>query len=72
MTHLRELEIGGNWMTPRTGHISTIAFLRSLGHLETVLLHTLIVDDLDYSPLLDLPCLRSVRVMKARGMRPEH
>jgi len=31
-----------------------------------------VVDDLDYSPLLDLPKLRSVRAMKVRGMRPEH
>ena len=43
-----------------------------LQDLEKVLLHTVVVDDLDYSPLLDLPKLRSVRAMKVRGMRPEH
>jgi hypothetical protein len=30
----------------------------------------LIVDDLDYAPVLSLPNLEAVRVMKARGMRP--
>lgn len=59
-------------MTPRNGHIATIGFLRELRDLEKVLLHTVVVDDLDYGPLLDLPKLRSVRVMKVRGMRPEH
>jgi hypothetical protein len=68
---LRDLEIGGAWMAPRNGHIATIGFLRELGALEKVLLHTVIVDDLDYSPLLDLPSLRSVRVMEVRGMRPQ-
>ena len=69
---LRELELGGNWMTPRNGHIATISFMRELRQLEELLLHTLIVDDLDYSPLLELPSLRGVRVMKVRGMRPDH
>lgn len=69
---LADLEIGGAWMTPRNGHIATIGFLRELRDLEKILLHTVVVDDLDYGPLLDLPKLRSVRVMKVRGMRPEH
>jgi hypothetical protein len=69
---LRDLEIGGDWMAPRNGHISTIGFLRAMRDLEKVLLHTLVVDDMDYSPLLDLPRLRGVRVMKVRGMQPEH
>ncbi|PWJ24337.1 hypothetical protein ATK17_0425 [Branchiibius hedensis] len=69
---LRELELGGDWMTPRNGHIATIGFMRELRHLEELLLHTLIVDDLDYGPLLELPSLRAVRVMKVRGMRPNH
>lgn len=34
-------------------------------------MHTVVVDDLDYSPLLELPKLRSVRAMKVRGMSPE-
>lgn len=72
LTGLRELELGGAWMTPRNGHISTVAFLRELPNVETLLLHTLVVDDLDYEPLLHLPKLRSVRVMKVRGMRPSH
>ena len=62
---LRHLELGGKWMTPRNGHITSIGFLRELRGLEHVLLHTLVVDDLDYSPLLELPRLRSVRVMKS-------
>ena len=69
---LADLEIGGAWMSPRNGHIATIGFLRELQDLEKVLLHTVVVDDLDYSPLLDLPKLRSVRAMKVRCMRPEH
>jgi hypothetical protein len=68
---LTDLEIGGAWMTPRNGHITTIAFLRELRDLEKVLLHTVVVDDRDYSPLLDLPRLRWVRAMKVRGMRPD-
>lgn len=73
LAHLRnlgELELGGAWMTPRNGHLGSIEFLRSLPRLERVLLHTVVVDDLDYSPLLDLPSLRSVRVMEVRGMEP--
>ena len=30
----------------------------------------MIVDSLDYAPLLQLPHLENLRVMKARGMRP--
>jgi len=69
---LTDLEIGGAWMTPRNGHVSSIRFLTDLPQLEKVLLHTLVVDDLDYTPLLHLPRLRSVRVMKVRGMQPSH
>lgn len=69
---LRDLEIGGNWAAPKNGHIANVGFLRELRGLEELLLHTLIVDDLDYSPLFDLPSLRGVRVMKVRGMRPDH
>ncbi|MDE9364123.1 hypothetical protein PZ938_00750 [Luteipulveratus sp. YIM 133132] len=70
MRNVTDLEIGGAWMTPRNGHIANIGFVRELQALEQVLLHTLVVDDLDYSPLLDLPKLRSVRAMKVRGMQP--
>jgi hypothetical protein len=59
-------------MTPRNAHISSISFLREIPRLSTLLLHTVVVDDLDYSPLLALPNLKAVRVMKVRGMRPDH
>jgi hypothetical protein len=72
LTGLTDLELGGDWMSPRKAHVDSIGFLRDLIALEEVLLHTIIVDDLDYSPLLGLPRLRSVRVMKVRGMRPPH
>ena len=72
LSALSDLEIGGAWMTPRNAPISSISFLRDIPTLTKVVLHTLVVDDRDYSPLLDLPHLRSVRVMKVRGMRPEH
>jgi hypothetical protein len=71
--HLRSLttlELGGDWMAPRIAHVDSIAFLRQLRQVEDLLLHTIIVDDLDYSPLLDMPALRSVRLMKTRGMNP--
>lgn len=67
---LKQLELGGNWMAPRNGHVPDIHFLRNLANLQELLLHTVVVDDLDYSPLLDVPSLRSVRVMQVRGMQP--
>lgn len=72
LTGLRRLELGGDWMSPRIAHIDSIAWLPSLHNLEHLLLHTVIVDDLDYAPLLALPKLRAVRVMEARGMRPSY
>src|SRR4051812_39383358 len=33
---------------------------------------TIIVDDLDYTPLLRVPGLKAVRMTEARGMRPAH
>ena len=59
-------------MTPRIAHVDSISFLRQLPQLEGLLLHTIIVDDLDYTPLLALPRLKSARWMKARGMAPSH
>jgi len=47
-------------------------FLHHLSNLETVLLHMVIVDDRDYSPLLALPGLMSVRVVASRDMRPTY
>jgi hypothetical protein len=70
LTNLTRLELGGDWKSPRIAHVDSIGFLRNLMELEGLLLHTIIADDLDYSPLLDLPRLRAVRVMKARGMTP--
>lgn len=72
LEQLTHLELGGDWMSPRIAHVDSIDFLRNLTRLEDVLLHTIIVDDLEYSPLLALPRLRSVRVMQARGMTPSH
>ena len=69
VTHL---EVGGDWISPRRAHVDSIGFLRRMPQLKELVLHTIIVDDLDYSPLLDLPALRGVRVMKARGMRPTY
>jgi len=70
LTALISLELGGNWMTPRNGHVPSLAFLRELPGLHDLLLHTLVVDDKDYSPLLGLPQLQRVRVMAVRGMIP--
>jgi hypothetical protein len=72
LTNLRSLTIGGNWTSPRTAHVDSIAFLRQLNGLERLVLHTMVADDLDYSPLLDLPGLTEIRVASARGMRPTH
>ncbi len=72
LVQLRNLELGGNWMSPRIVHVDSIGFLRSLKNLQRLILQTVIVDDLDYSPLLDLAGLTEVRVMAARGMRPTH
>jgi hypothetical protein len=70
LTALTQLDLGGNWMAPRAGHLSSIGFLRELRGLTDLLLHTVIVDDKDYTPLLDLPRLQRVRVMAVRGMVP--
>jgi len=72
LVRLTALELGGNWVTPRNAHVDSIRFLRHLTQLEELLLHTIIVDDLDYTPLLALPRLKSVRVMNAHGMTPTY
>lgn len=66
------LDVGGDWMSLRRAHIDSVAFLRQMPQLRSLLLHTIIVDDLDYSPISGLPNLESVRVMKARGMSPSY
>jgi hypothetical protein len=72
LTGLRSLDVGGDWMSPRIAHVDSIAFLRGLQGLERLVLHTIAVDDLDYSPLLDLHNLRELRVARVRGMHPSH
>ena len=57
-------------MAPRNGHLPSVGFLRELRQIEDLLLHTVIVDDKDYSPLLELHRLKRVRVMEVRGMAP--
>jgi hypothetical protein len=70
LQQLTSLELGGNWMTPSNAHVGSIDVLRQLPGLQRVQLHTLIVDDKDYSPLLALPNLKAVRFQRVRGMRP--
>lgn len=70
MQGVLSLDIGGNWMSLRNAHVASISFLRRMPQLQRLLLHTIVVDDRDYSPILDLPALREVRVMETRGMRP--
>lgn len=72
MGGVSSLDLGGDWMTPRVAHVDSIAFLREMPKLRRLLLHTIIVDDLDYTPILAIPALQAVRVMAARGMRPEY
>jgi hypothetical protein len=70
MRGVTDLELGGDWMAPRVARVESFAFLREMPQLRTLLLHTIVADDLDYTPILALPNLTSVRVMRARGMRP--
>jgi hypothetical protein len=70
LQHLTSLELGGDWMTPRNAHVGSIDVLRKLPGLQQLQLHTLIVDDKDYSPMLALPNLNAVRFKRVRGMRP--
>ena len=72
MRGVRDLELGGDWISPRIAHVRSVAFLRQMPQLRRLILHTIIVDDLDYSPITQLPDLQAVRVMKARGMRPTY
>jgi hypothetical protein len=67
LSELRSLEVGGDWMSPRFVHVDSVAFLRNLPSLERLVLHTLIADDLDYSPLLALGNLKEVRSWRRGG-----
>lgn len=70
LSSVSDLSIGGDWMNPRNAHIRSIAFLKEMPQLRHLVLHTVIVDDQDYSPLLCLPNLQNVRAMATRGMSP--
>ncbi|WP_427886080.1 hypothetical protein ACQHIV_26350 [Kribbella sp. GL6] len=72
MPALKELELGGDWISPRNVHLRPVAFLARLPQLESLLLHTLIVDDLDYTPLLSVPNLKKVRIRAVRGVTPTY
>lgn len=72
MHSVTSLDMGGDWMSLRTAHVDSLSFLRRMPQLRRLLLHTMIVDDLDYSPILDLSALEQVRVMQASGMRPAY
>ncbi|PZS30624.1 MAG: hypothetical protein DLM58_13495 [Pseudonocardiales bacterium] len=52
---------------PPTVHVDSIAFLADLPELPELVIRTMIVDSLDYLPLLELPNLTTLRVKKARG-----
>jgi hypothetical protein len=56
--------IGARFVLSEPGSLLEMPQLRRL-RLEAV-----IVEDLDYSPILKLPSMRSLWVMKTRGMRP--
>jgi len=72
MGAVTSLSLGGDWMSLRVAHVESISFLRTMRRLRRLLLHTIIVDDLDYTPILAVPTLEAVRVMAARGMRPSY
>ncbi len=70
LTGTTHLALGGNWMTPRRAHIESLDWLPRLRNVRHLLLHTLAVEDLDYTPLLRLERLEAVGVMRVQGMRP--
>jgi hypothetical protein len=64
------LAIAGAVWSLRIAHVDSISFLLEMPQLRRFRLEAVIVDDLDYSPILELPGLRSLWVMKASCMRP--
>ncbi|MEU2348552.1 hypothetical protein [Modestobacter sp. NPDC049651] len=70
MSGVTHLEIGGDWMTPRVVQVESLGFLRKMLQLRSLVLHSIAADDLDYTPVLALPNLISLRVMEVRDMRP--
>ena len=72
LSNVQDLEVGGDWMSSRNAHVDSIGFLERMPQLRRLVLHTMIVDDEDYTPLLSLPSLKEIRVMPTRGMDPTH
>jgi hypothetical protein len=72
MGAVTSLDLGGDWMSSSIAHGESISFLQNMPQLRRLLLHTIIVDDLDYTPILAVPALEEVRVMATRGMRPSY
>jgi hypothetical protein len=70
MSGVTSLTIAGAVWSLRIAHVDSISFLRDMPQLRRLRLEAVIVDDLDYSPILELPDLQSLWVMKARGMHP--
>ena len=70
MSGVTSLAIAGAEGSMRIAHVDSISFLREMPQLRRLRLYGVIVDDLDYSPILALPSLQSLWVNKARGMRP--
>jgi hypothetical protein len=71
MHGVTRLEVAGDVWGMRVAHVDSISFLRRMPHLCKLRLDTLVVDDLDYAPILGLPNLESLMVMKVTGMRPK-
>jgi hypothetical protein len=69
MSGVTSLAIGGAVWSLRIAHFDSIALLRQMPQLRRLWLEAVIVDDLDYSPVLELPSLENVWVRRARGMR---
>lgn len=71
MQTVTNLEVAGDIWSMRIAHVDSLAFLRQMPQLRRLRLDTLVADDLDYSPILELPNLQSLVVTKARGMHPK-
>ena len=72
LSTVQDLELGGDWKSPRNVHVDSIEFLRQMPQLRRLILHSMIVDSKDYTPLLSLHSLKEARVMPSRGMKPTH
>jgi len=72
MPGVTSLAIAGAVWSLRIAHVDSISFLRAMPQLRRLRLEAVIVDDLDYSPVLGLPSLQNLWLMKARGMHPAY